>query len=261
MQSRYTNIIDEVYRTFGKFADAYEVDRKRFAFSLKLLDEQHVIRGMRVLDVGCGIGIFALALSKLGAEVTGVDKFIFPHAVENPYKIKEFEALKRIWEKNGLRIIEGDVLAPLPFRDGEFDLINCDATIEHLPYSPKSLFGEVKRVLRPGGIFLVTTPNFANLLRRVRFLFGRSPQWDIKEYFDSGKDFTGHRREFTVQELSSQLSWSGFDVCARYTRNSLFQWHRMFHPRKWIAQWFVFLSFPFPSTREMIFILARTASK
>lgn len=257
MMSHYIKIIDEVYRTMGVFAESYEIDRRRFAFSLKLLDERHLIRGKRVLDLGSGVGIFALALSKLGAEVFGLDKFIFPQAVENPYKIKNFEELKKIWEVNGLQIKEGDMLKILPFADYEFDLVNCDATIEHLPYSSKHLFSEVKRVLRPNGVFLVTTPNFANLLRRARFLFGRSPQWDIRDYFDGGECFTGHRREFTISELCLQLSWSGFTVLKWHTRNSLFNWHRLFHPQKWTAQWCDLLSLPFPRMREIMFVLVQ----
>lgn len=261
MLSHYRQIIDEVYRTMGFFADAYEIDRKRFAFSLQLLDERHLIRGKRVLDLGSGVGIFALALSKLGAEVSGLDKFIFPCAIDNPYKVKNFAALKKIWEENGLKIREGDVLKTLPYADHEFDLVNCDATIEHLPHSPKHLFSEVRRVLKSSGVFLVTTPNFANLLRRLRFLLGRSPQWDLREYFDQEKCFTGHRREFTVSELCAMISWSGFAVRTWHTKNSLLNFRRIFHPQKWRAQWCALLSLPLPLMREIMFVLAEKSSK
>ena len=257
MASRYAHIIDEVYREAGFFADAYENDRKRFAFSLQLLDERHLIRGKRVLDLGSGVGIFALALSKLGAEVSGLDKFIFPHSIDSPYKVKDFALLKKIWNMNGVQIIEGDLLKALPFSDCAFDVVNCDATIEHLPHSPQHLFTEVKRVLRPNGVFLVTTPNFANLLRRIRFLFGKSPQWDIRDYFDRGERFTGHRREFTVSELCTMISLAGFTVLNWHTKNSFLNWRRIFHPQKWRAHWCAVFSLPFPLMREVMFVLAQ----
>lgn len=257
MMSRYAQIIDEVYRECGVFAAPYEIDRKRFAFSLQLLDEQQVIRGKRILDLGSGVGIFALALSKLGAKVFGLDKFIFPHSMDNPYKIKDFESLRKIWDRNGLQITEGDLLAALPFSDREFDAVNCDATIEHLPYSPQHLFTEVKRVLRPQGVFLITTPNFANLLRRIRFLFGKSPQWDIRDYFERGELFTGHRREFTVSELCTMVSLSGFTIRTWCTKNSFLNWSRILHPQKWRAHWCTVFSLPFPRMRDIIFLLAQ----
>lgn len=257
MLPRYENIINDTYRVLEPFSEPYAIDRKRFTFSLELLDQQLHVRGKRILDLGSGVGIFAVALRMLGAKVVGLDKFIFPNAFDNPYRIETFSKLQDIWRKGDILVKEGDLLKRLPFGEDEFDLVNCDCTIEHLLNSPKSLFSEVKRVLRPGGVFFITTPNFANLLRRVRFLLGRSPHWDLREYFDGEEHFTGHRREFTLSELRRQLSWAGFSVLWWRTQNSFFRWHRLFHPRKWMAHAAAALSFPFPTMREMLFVLGQ----
>lgn len=253
----YKETLRGVYRDLGSFSEPYEADFKRFCYSLKLLDERGLIRGKRMLDLGCGVGVMALAFKKLGGNVTGVDKFIFPGAVANQYRIEDFKALKKIWDAAGITVLEHDILSRLPFDDGSFDVVTSDATVEHLLHSPKGLFVEVYRVLKSGGVFLVTTPNLANLLRRVRFLFGRSPMWDLKDYFDREANFTGHRREFTMGELKQMLQWTGFRVIRATSQNSFFNWRRLLHPKKALGHIVTLLAMPFPKMREMLFVLAQ----
>ena len=59
---------------------------------------------------------------------------------------------------------------PLPYVDGSFDLVTCTEVIEHLE-DFRSTLREIARVLRPGGVFVVTTPNVLNLRSRLRYLF------------------------------------------------------------------------------------------
>lgn len=59
---------------------------------------------------------------------------------------------------------------PLPYGDGSFDLVTCTEVIEHIE-NYRRLFREVFRVLRPGGVFVVSTPNVLNLRSRLRFFF------------------------------------------------------------------------------------------
>ena len=253
----YKDIVREVYEILGDFAAPYAVDRKRYRRSLAMLNRYGGIRGKHVLDLGSGIGILAIAFQKLGATVVGMDKFIFPQAVDNPYKVHEFDALASIWKKAGIEVVPGDILERLPFRDESFDVVNCDATIEHLHHSPKGLFAEAHRVLKPGGMVLVTTPNAANLLRRIRFLIGRSPVWDVRDYFMDGSNFTGHRREFTAHELTSMLAWSKFSDIRCAGVNAYFNARQFFAPKKFFRQLACALSMPFPRAREMLYACAR----
>jgi len=59
---------------------------------------------------------------------------------------------------------------PLPYANASFDLVTCTEVIEHLEHYRATL-REVNRVLRPGGVFVVSTPNVLNLRSRLRYLF------------------------------------------------------------------------------------------
>jgi len=63
-----------------------------------------------------------------------------------------------------------DMEKPLPFSDEEFDAIICCEGIEHI-FSPFELFTEFSRILKKGGILIITTPNIQNLYTRWQFLF------------------------------------------------------------------------------------------
>lgn len=95
----------------------------------------------RVLDVGCGGGeLFPHDYRSDGRPVIGLD--LDPALVDNPL----LDAA--VW---------GSVDA-MPFDDATFDLIYSRYVLEHLP-EPEATFAEVARVLRPGGTFVVLTPN------------------------------------------------------------------------------------------------------
>jgi SAM-dependent methyltransferase len=58
----------------------------------------------------------------------------------------------------------------LPYEDSSFDLVTCTEVIEHIEHYRETL-REMHRVLRPGGVLVVTTPNILNIKSRLRFLF------------------------------------------------------------------------------------------
>jgi ubiquinone/menaquinone biosynthesis C-methylase UbiE len=58
----------------------------------------------------------------------------------------------------------------LPYEDGFFDLVTATEVIEHIE-NPRSLFREISRVLKPGGICVLSTPNVLNVNSRLRYLW------------------------------------------------------------------------------------------
>lgn len=258
MRKKYINreALEKSYKSLEPFSEKYKADFKRFLVSLNVLSQNNLIKDKKILDLGSGIGITALAFKYLGGDSVGLDKFIFPEE-ENYYKISNSEDLSEIWKRNELKIIKADITETLPFNDESFDVITCDAAIEHLNSAPCGLFFEARRVLKQGGMFLVTTPNLTNLLRRIRFVFGISPYWDILEFWSAGQNFKGHRREFTAEELKKMLTWSGFEIMKIKTANVFFNSSRLFSFKKTPAQICSLFSFPFFEMREMIYVLAK----
>ncbi len=99
----------------------------------------------RVLDVGCGNGGFLHRMQQLGWSATGVD--FDPKAIENA-QTKYGQALT---------LLNTD-LSKAHFPDNSFDVVTMSHVIEHVP-DPVALLIEARRVLKPGGRLVVTTPN------------------------------------------------------------------------------------------------------
>jgi ubiquinone/menaquinone biosynthesis C-methylase UbiE len=109
-----------------------------------------------ILDVGCGGGININRMAKIAKKVYGVD-----YSIES---VKLSREVNQDYVNEGkVEVLEGNVES-LPFEDDTFDIITAFETVYFWPDIEKS-FGEVKRVLKPGGIFLIgTESNGANNL-------------------------------------------------------------------------------------------------
>lgn len=109
---------------------------------------RELVAGRQVLDAACGEGYGSALLAETASRVSGVD--VSPQAVEH--------ATERYIAPN-LEFHQADCLA-LPFPDGEFDCVVSFETLEHLE-NHEQLLAEFKRVLRPAGFLLISTPDKA----------------------------------------------------------------------------------------------------
>ncbi|MBO6123197.1 MAG: class I SAM-dependent methyltransferase [Methanobrevibacter sp.] len=99
-----------------------------------------------VLDIGCGGGININRMAQNAKKVYGID-----YSIES---VKLSREVNREYETQGkVEILEGNVES-LPFNDDTFDIVTAFETVYFWPNIEKS-FGEVKRVLKPGGIFMI----------------------------------------------------------------------------------------------------------
>jgi 2-polyprenyl-3-methyl-5-hydroxy-6-metoxy-1,4-benzoquinol methylase len=108
------------------------------------------VRDKKVLDIGCGSGAYMLTIAKMGGKVSGQD--ISSGNIENSLKI-----LKQNGFDGDAKI--GDA-ANLLFADNYFDAVFSADFFEHISYEKKNqVIAEVYRVLKPGGVFTIKTPN------------------------------------------------------------------------------------------------------
>lgn len=95
-----------------------------------------------------------------------------------------------------------------PYADATFDIVLFCEIIEHLTGDPLAALLEIRRVLRPGGELVLTTPNVARLENRARLLAGENIYDPYSGYGPYGR----HNREYTGAELTQLLTHAGFSV-------------------------------------------------
>ncbi len=102
-----------------------------------------------------------------------------------------------------------------PYPDEHFATVLCGELIEHLPSDPMFMMSEVNRILKPGGHFVVTTPNIGSLRAIKAILEGYHPGF-FPAYIRPSKPGeeveARHNREYTPREIHRLLSDAGFDV-------------------------------------------------
>lgn len=129
------------------------------------------IRGKKVLDIGCGLAYGTSLMAEQAAEITGFD---YDASTVNENKI-------RYNEIKNLNFIRGSV-PPLPIEDKSYDVVTAFQFIEHI-HPRKEFIKESLRVLKPGGVLLITTPNNKKSLARNPF----------------------HVHEYTFNEMQNEL--------------------------------------------------------
>lgn len=116
------------------------------------------LAGQRWLDAGCGTGTLSRLLATRGCDVTGVDASSEMIAAARGRPADGLPA-----ERLAFRQIP--TIANLPFADRSFDGVLCASVLEYVPDVAQCL-AQIHRVLRPGGLLLVSIPNRGSLLRR-----------------------------------------------------------------------------------------------
>jgi 2-polyprenyl-3-methyl-5-hydroxy-6-metoxy-1,4-benzoquinol methylase len=169
-----------------------------------------VARGI-VLDYGAGTGSLAarLAAEPLVTSVIAAD--LAAHATENP---ADAAAARKI------RWLTADLNAPLPLEAASVDLVVAIEIIEHLE-NPRATAREWRRLLRPGGALVMSTPNVESI-RSLFSLFARGHHSAF-----TGRSYPAHITPLTRADIAHvlaeagfaepQLSWSGFGLVPTFT--------------------------------------------
>jgi len=118
------------------------------------------LRQQQWLDAGCGVGTLARYLFDEGCHVLGVDG-----AEEMIAKARELSVDRSNQER--LRFEHIQTIADLPLSDGSMDGILCSSVIEYVS-DPSACLVEFARVLRRGGMLVVSVPNRYSVIRQLR---------------------------------------------------------------------------------------------
>ena len=159
--------------------------------------------GLQVLDLGIGLGYLALPMRKYYRhEVTGVD---------HPARKFLTKELKDLFQKNQIRLVLADMAKKLPFGDESFDIVVFSEVLEHLTLSAIDVvLNEIHRVLKKGGILLLSTPNLFSLSHRIKFAMGIDLGYTLDLNAKEGTN--DHLREYSARELGYLLHKHGFAV-------------------------------------------------
>jgi SAM-dependent methyltransferase len=117
--------------------------------------------------------------------------------------------------------IESD---PLPYPPESFDVVLCCEVIEHMTNDPFRGLAALNQALRPGGVFILTTPNAARFSNALAGLSGEPIYYGYSALGPYGR----HNREYTPTEMRRLLEHAGFRVDREFTAD-------MSSPRQTVA--------------------------
>ena len=166
----------------AKYRVHREIERSSKAYMRELLP---TTGALEVLDVGCGTGVNAAQIRRLGHRVIGVD--LSPTAVG-------------AFHEGGFPGVVADASGGLPFDGDRFDLVFASEIVEHL-VDGQAFLRELCRVTRPGGTLLLSTPNSAFWVYRIYAVAGRTLS-DVQH--------PGHVRFYAKRSLTELVEKVGF---------------------------------------------------
>ncbi len=169
------------YEKYGRNEGISPITVQRYQ---ELLDRFEPYRRKgRILDVGCGVGSFLVQAKGRGWDVHGTEYT---------------DDAVAICRNKGLTIYQGP-LHEENHDSGDFDVVTYFEVIEHIN-NPREDLAQVRALLRPGGLFYCTTPNFSSVSRALL-----REKWTVIDYPE-------HLTYYTARTLSRLLRQHGFRV-------------------------------------------------
>jgi len=181
-----------------------------YAFLLQHLDKLGDLEGKVVVDIPAGAGNMSAEFSRRGARVIALDMY--------PDKITT----------EGIQKLYADMNKPLPLEDNSADIVLCQEGIEHI-HNQLDLLYECNRILKPGGLLLITTPSLSHVRARISMLLVESEYWkrmpasevDSVWFSEDSQQqlYFGHLYLLTANHLRVLTSLSGFEILRRNRTN------------------------------------------
>lgn len=201
--TRFNRLADEWWKPDGAFKVVHAFNAARVAYLSdllpRLLDREPKaaapLKGVSILDVGCGAGILTEPISRLGADVLGIDAaernilIAARHASENAAPVRYRHALPEDLAAQGCR----------------YDIVLALEVVEHVASVPDFL-ASVEALVAPGGILVIGTLNrtamsYLKAIVGAEYVLGWMP-----------KGTHEWRKFVTPAELDGHLSRAGFTI-------------------------------------------------
>ena len=145
-------------------------------------------QGHRILDVGCGSGLFLEIGKKLNWDTLGIEPSL--------------QGAELARQKN-LEVINKFFTAETVERVGEFDVVHSKDTLEHMP-DPKGAVSLYNKLLRPGGLICLIVANDYNIIQEtLRSNLGYDPWWVVP---------SKHINYFTIASIKQLIESSEFEI-------------------------------------------------
>lgn len=184
------------YSTYAQTAVGWPVQVEyEHRWTIPVIDILRDLGRSDLLDVGAGYGTLAVAAHLLGFEVTAVDWFLPP---------QEFPGI--FWHR--VDVEHPGALSSL-LHGYSFDVITLTEVLEHFNWHPRHVFETLHACLRPGGVFIGTTPNPESWAKYeqppVKTLSGMPYRHDTAVPIDQ------HTHFYSPEEITELLASVGFN--------------------------------------------------
>lgn len=202
--------------------DGYRGTSYRYIETYKYIRRHYV--GGTVVDIGSWPGDLVFTLASLSIPVIAVDKDVSRStskefdAGTGKYRLGTGATLQGKCDHYGLRAVQCDIERErLGLDDGSIDFMLATEVLEHLRVGLLHALAEMRRVLKPGGKLLITTPNLLSVRNRVSFFSGRVDYDTLEMPYDALAaeariGHGGHFRVFSMTELVDLLERSDFEI-------------------------------------------------
>jgi glycosyltransferase involved in cell wall biosynthesis/SAM-dependent methyltransferase len=182
-------------------------DFRRFVYTLGLVPERP---GLKLLELGANPYFTTTLLHKFRKATLHLANFFNARGEDASQQVKIHKTGEVIRYHYKQFNIEEDIF---PYPDDFFDVVLFCEIIEHLLSDPVHALNEIRRVLKPGGSLVLTTPNVVRLDNVRKIIAGENVYDPYSGYGPYGR----HNREYTPQDLFGLLSANGFLVNTLFT--------------------------------------------
>ncbi len=180
-------------RRYVEFEDYYRRSRGRYRVTMEKIAGLGLPPGSTHLDIGGGQ--FAL----LSRQLLGFEGF----------SGDVVDTARQDLAAEGLGLMQIDLFRGEWEAAGPFDLITLCEVIEHIPKPPYLVLRDLKTLLKPGGVLLMTTPN-GYRIRNLLYMVANRQVLGVYRYPERAEGL-GHQHEYTLWQMEWQLREAGLE--------------------------------------------------